>query len=301
MMNFNSRGSSGNHDPDAYAVAIRLAHEAANIVDDVYAAAADDDSNGCSPDSTSSSSRGRRRRCKLLDIGGGYPGRDGVGGDVGRFSGSRSSFTCDDDENESAETALKISETVMPVLRELYPQRSHQERGSDDDCVRVIAEPGRYFVEAAFALCSRIYRVRVDSPNRRQGYSTTSGDGGGSGSSSSEAEAAATNRQEHRHYYIAQGVQSLFKDCILCGESFTPIPFRVYEENCLHRDGESLVLSTVHGPSGDEADVVCRNHLLPRLEVGDWLLFDRMGAYSLSISARCFKPPIRYVIGGQHE
>lgn len=219
----------------------------------------------------------------LLDIGGGYPGRDGAGGDVGRFTGTRCNLgegAGEEKDEDGNETAAGVAAVVMPALRELYP------RGWGEE-VEVIAEPGRYFVEAAFALCSRIYRVRV----------VDRGEGEGAG----EQQPAAAG--QHRHYYIAHGVQSVFKDCILCGESFTPIPYRVGGTNGKRGDDkeeEGLVRCTVHGPSGDESDVVCRDHLLPPLEVGDWLLFDRMGAYSLSISARSCKPPVRYVIGGQH-
>ena len=57
----------------------------------------------------------------------------------------------------------------------------------------------------------------------------------------------------------------------------------------------TTIISTVAGPSGD---VICKLELPKRLQVGDWLLFDRMGAYTLSISARSGCPPIRYVWGG---
>jgi len=269
---------SGNHDPAAFEVAIRLAGDAARVVDSVY-----DELDGAQhfegggSGGTGSDGDGRRRRCRLLDIGGGYPGRDGCGADSGRFSGRTAVARTGEDKEEEAEeeeTAAKIAATVMPVLKELY----NYPHGSDSqNPFQVIAEPGRYFVEAAFALCARIYRIRV----------VDDGEGG----------------QQQRHYYIAHGVKSLFKDCVLCGESFLPVPYRVNEDE---DDGDSarsatLVPCTVHGPSGDEEfDVVCRNYPLPPLDVGDWLIFDRMGAYTLSIAARGYQPPIRYVAGA-HE
>lgn len=243
-----SHRRSGNHDPDAYRVAIELAVQAAETVDAAFAA------------------QGVPNRCRLLDLGGGYPGRDGVGADQGRFVGSRSNNKSNnsnhhsrdnqDDGEEEGETALKIAQAVNPVLDKLC--RDFQ----------VIAEPGRYFVEAAFALCSRIYRLQVDR----------------------------LANGEHRHYYIAQGVQGLFKDCVLCGESFLPIPCRVNDPSTLV--DKAKVPSTVHGPSGEEFDIICKNYLLPPLEVGDWLIFDRMGAYTMSIAARSGRPAIRYVMGG---
>lgn len=282
---------SGNHDPEAYKVAIELATDAAHTVEQVFAR------------------KGVPQRCWLLDIGGcvlsdfrqieyycrvqrivlcrlphssfmftccaplfwrdssGFPGRDGMGADAGRFVGNNHHAVNLEVEREG-ETALKIAQSVVPVLHELYPP-STEEEASDDltECVKFIAEPGRYFVEAAFALCSRIYRVRIEE----------SPDG-------SEA---------HRHYFIGQGVQGVFKDCILCGESFLPEPYALHPD----RESRAAVLCTIHGPSGEDYDVVCRDYLLPPLEIGDWLLFDRMGAYTLSIAARSGRPSIRYVIG----
>jgi ornithine decarboxylase len=39
--------------------------------------------------------------------------------------------------------------------------------------------------------------------------------------------------------------------------------------------------STVFGPTCDGLDTVVRDYPLPELQVGDWLLFARMGAYTL--------------------
>lgn len=217
--------------------------------------------------------------CTLLDIGGGYPGRDGIGGDVGRFVGRQHPVgpdTSEEGESTQVETAKHIAEVVTPLLDELFPVHNDH---NNVPPIQLIAEPGRYFVEAAFALCSRIYRIWVEDDN------------------------------QHRHYYIAQGVRGLFKDCILCGESFLPIPLVLDKEegkdatnqvdgNKHNEQQEELVPCTVHGPSGEDYDVICRNYKLPVLQVGDWLLFDRMGAYTLSIAARSGRPTVRYVVGG---
>jgi ornithine decarboxylase len=259
---------SGNHDPGAYRMAIDLAFDAARTVERIY--------NEWPSPSSSSSPDGTEHRCRLIDIGGGFPGRDGCGADAGRFvghrggNGSSDGFDADDAEEKDAETALKISEAVVPLIEERCPigPPTGDGGGGDSADFQFIAEPGRYFVEAAFALCSRIYRVKVEA-------------GGGSSS------------QPHRHYFIGQGVQGLFKDCILCGESFLPVPYAMDEG----REAADPVPCTIHGPSGEDYDVVCRDYPLPPLEVGDWLLFDRMGAYTLSIAARSGRPAIRYVMG----
>jgi hypothetical protein len=136
---------------------------------------------------------GIEEKCWLLDIGGGHTGKYDMGGDCGRFVGSDvDSHASDepvpvgDEATEDSETTAKIANIVTPLLDELYPvDKSH---------IQIISELGRHFVKGAFALCSRIYRVVVDPESTR------------------------------RHYYIAQGVQGVFKNCVLCGESFLPIP-----------------------------------------------------------------------------
>lgn len=155
-------------------------------------------------------------------------------------------------------TAAKIAEVVIPLLDELFSENQ----------IQIISEPGRYFVEAAFALCSRIYSVHEEWVGGCQSIT--------------------------RHYYIAQGVQGVFKDVILCGEEFIPLPLRTKK---LEEDN-STQTSCIHGPSGEDHDIVCRDCQLPKLDVGDWLIFDRVGAYTLSIASRSGNQPIRYVIGG---
>jgi ornithine decarboxylase len=217
---------SGNHDPEAYATAIDLAVQAMEIIKRIQSKDID---------------------CSLLDIGGGYPGWDGRGGDVGRFVG-----TANHEVDEQGEvTAANIAEAVIPQIKALDDTHSG---------ISCLAEPGRYFCEGSFILCSRIYRRSIVD--------------------------------DHYHYYIAHGVEGLFKDVILVGESFTPIP--------LVEPTDKLQLSTVHGPSGKDQDVICSSVELPILTVGDWLVFDRMGAYTISIASRNDRPTTRYVVGGQH-
>lgn len=247
---------SGCHDPEAYGAAIRLAKEAIDVINDTkQMRMARDGVESCV-----------YQKCCLLDIGGGYPGLDGGRGDMARFCGndfvsaSQSALVTVEDLH-GQETASKIAAVVSPLVDNLFP--------SGKSGVSVISEPGRYFVESAFALCSRIYCSQCDAQGRR-------------------------------HYYIAQGVQGVFKDALLCGEKFYPIPLRcgsrTSEKGYSNEDhGNKLFLSTVHGPSGDSFDVVCADYHLPPLEPGDWLIFDRMGAYTLSIAAKCGQLPVRYM------
>jgi ornithine decarboxylase len=259
---------SGCHDPEAYAQALRLARQGMDDVDQVQMKMTT---------TTTSTSSYLPSKCWLLDMGGGYPGWDGNGGDVGRFSGTTSCLSENHNHDPKStstssenipESAADIAKVVVPILDDLFPS---------DQYTR-ISEPGRYFVEAAFMLASRIYKVGIDDKTQR------------------------------RHYTIGHGVQGVFKDVVLCGESFVPIPLRhstvldeeeTREENTTTTEQKQLLkTSVVHGPSGEDYDIVCGDCQLPELQVGDWLLFDRMGAYTLSIASRTGRPVIRYVQGG---
>eukprot|EP01106_Pelomyxa_sp_JSP_P018565 TRINITY_DN866_c0_g1_i8.p2 TRINITY_DN866_c0_g1~~TRINITY_DN866_c0_g1_i8.p2 ORF type:complete len:146 (-),score=66.16 TRINITY_DN866_c0_g1_i8:814-1251(-) len=48
------------------------------------------------------------------------------------------------------------------------------------------------------------------------------------------------------------------------------------------RGATEVYSSTVFGPTCDSLDCVCKNVALPELEVGDWLYFENMGAYTSS-------------------
>ncbi len=249
---------SGCHNAKAYGDAIQIAKEAIDVINDVI-------------HKWNSMDGKDRLECTLLDIGGGYPGIDAVGADSHRFTstgGSDLNASDSNIENYGDEaTAHQISSVVTPLLDDLFPIAKTP--------LRIISEPGRYFVEAAFVYCARIYSVKAGDTDGK------------------------------RHYYIAQGVHGLFKDVLLCNEVFIPTPLMIrYDEEGRasidkeRSDDHQLLNSVVHGPSGEDFDIICNDCQLPNLTIGDFLIFDRMGAYTLSIAARNSSLPVRYVFGG---
>lgn len=112
---------SGCHDAHAYANAIRLAKDAMDTINRVQS----------------------HPPCRLLDIGGGFPGSDGAGGDNGRFSGKSEDTTPCSSANEVATS--EIAAVVSPLLDELFPEC--------ETSVQFIAEPGRYFVVSCANEC----------------------------------------------------------------------------------------------------------------------------------------------------
>lgn len=67
---------------------------------------------------------------------------------------------------------------------------------------------------------------------------------------------------------------------------------------------QSLFSTTVFGPTCDSIDVVARSVLLPKMQIGDWLYFQNMGAYTMAAASSFngFTPTERmYVCSVQPE
>jgi len=64
------------------------------------------------------------------------------------------------------------------------------------------------------------------------------------------------------------------------------------------QDQDSKQKSCLFGPTCDSIDVICKNIDLPELEIGDWLYFVNMGAYTIAAASSFngFKPPNAHYI-----
>jgi len=119
--------------------------------------------------------------------------------------------------------------------------------------VRVIAEPGRFFAATAQAVLTTVVSV---------------------------AETA-----EGCRYYLNDGVYGSF-NCLIHDHATVPRPLVL-------RDGEELPQEelaqrspcTLFGPTCDGIDVLTESMALPRLRVGDRLVFPNMGAYTTAASS----------------
>jgi len=167
---------------------------------------------------------------RLLDIGGGFPGRlsDGV-----QFQ--------------------EIADILRPAIDRLF-----------DSSVRVIAEPGRYYVSSAFTLA-------VNIPSRRAVARDRNG---------------ATSANDHPSfmYYVNDGVYGSFNCIMFDHQHCTP---RVLMRNGIYHYSspvdrqEAEYPCSVWGPTCDSIDCIGKDFSLPELEVGDWLYFENMGAYTM--------------------
>ncbi|XP_068192030.1 ornithine decarboxylase-like [Antennarius striatus] len=167
----------------------------------------------------------------LLDIGGGYSGR-----------------------NDYQVTFEKFAEDINAALEEFFPS---------DGRVKVIAEPGRYYVESAFTLAVNIIAKKVitDSEDEhREGVETPN---------------------KLMVYYINDGVYGSL-NCLLNDPTHTELEIQP------HRDVDSCeqrYRTVIWGPTCDSTDKISDSSCFPEMNIGDWFLIDNMGAYSVSISS----------------
>jgi len=134
--------------------------------------------------------------------------------------------------------------------------------------LQIIAEPGRFFVSKAFDLVANIIARRLD------GNPTDLGDLGA---------------QSRIMYYINDGVYGAFNCILFDHQKVQPhvLTMRHIPQANGNKPVTSGTLASVWGPTCDSIDCVCPDILLPAsLEVGDWLGFENMGAYTICAASQ---------------
>jgi ornithine decarboxylase len=191
---------------------------------------------------------------KLLDIGGGFPGQ----------SSAKVSFE-------------EIVAVLRPALDTFFPESMG---------VRIIAEPGRFFVASAFTLAVNIIAKReviVENNN----------------ASPDDTEVGRNETESMFMYYVNDGVYGSF-NCILFDHM--PVVASLLEEDkmaCAVR-----YKCSIWGPTCDGLDCIVKECEMPELSTGDWIVFRDMGAYTMS-AATCFngmpKPKCYYIIDENNQ
>eukprot|EP01006_Ploeotia_vitrea_P048882 TRINITY_DN67286_c0_g1_i1.p1 TRINITY_DN67286_c0_g1~~TRINITY_DN67286_c0_g1_i1.p1 ORF type:complete len:432 (-),score=52.70 TRINITY_DN67286_c0_g1_i1:197-1492(-) len=161
------------------------------------------------------------------------------------------------------------AKVISPVIDELFPAE-----------IRVIAEPGRYFGCAPFTLCCNVYGKRVIDAEEKKEY----------------------------QYYLNDGVYQTFNCLFFDHATVTPIPYCWAEDGTLQNRCESEIQATggtqtpgtggaiydpkpelrnttLFGPTCDALDCIAKETPLCELDLGDWVVFENMGAYTMSAAS----------------
>lgn len=153
-----------------------------------------------------------------------------------------------------------VPAAINTALAEHFPEGSG---------IRVIAEPGRYFAESAATLATLVYGRRV----RPQTVASQGGASEGHGSAYQSTHQSHAMQNEYE-YWITDGLYGSM-NCLLYDHA------TVKPRALLASAGQHLLPSTLFGPTCDGLDTVVRSYPLPELQVGDWVVFPDMGAYTL--------------------
>lgn len=155
----------------------------------------------------------------LLDIGGGFPG--------------------DNDKNID-----DVSLFVNQGLETYFPDKN----------IRVIAEPGRFYVASAFTLVTNIQ-------SKKNIYDSV------------------TDDVNHVMYYINDGVYGSFNCLLYDHQVVKPIIFQKPAENA------KQFASTIWGPTCDALDQLVVDIPMPDINIGDFIVFENMGAYTIPVAS----------------
>ena len=164
----------------------------------------------------------------VIDIGGGFPGI----------------------HSENNINIEQIAETVKKAQKDFFSKEI------ENDIIKFIAEPGRYFVEK-----SHILVLNVIGKKREQYINKSTGE-----------------IEEIIIYYLNDGVYGSF-NCIYYDHN-NPIiqPFNERNEKVLYK-------SKIFGPTCDSIDLIANEIMLPELVVGEWVYVENFGAYTTAASS----------------
>ncbi|XP_025899151.1 antizyme inhibitor 2 isoform X2 [Nothoprocta perdicaria] len=141
--------------------------------------------------------------------------------------------------------------------------------------VEVVARPGRYYVSSAFTFAASV-TAKEELPPGQPG---------------SEEEESGSKKSIV--YHLSDGIYGSFS-CVLF-DSPCPRPL-LHKKPCPDHPSYS---SSLRGPPGPAEDRIADGLELPELQVGDWLIFEDMGAYTITAASPlggCPQPRISYAM-----
>ncbi|XP_064364534.1 ornithine decarboxylase isoform X2 [Dromaius novaehollandiae] len=160
----------------------------------------------------------------------------------------------------------EITSVINPALDKYFPS---------DSGINIIAEPGRYYVASAFTLAVNIIAKKVVLKEQ----------------AASDDEDDANDKT--LMYYVNDGVYGSF-NCILYDHAHVKPVLQKRP-----KPDDSCYSCSIWGPTCDGLDRIVERFNMPELQVGDWILFENMGAYTVA-AASTFngfqRPTIYYVM-----
>lgn len=161
-----------------------------------------------------------------------------------------------------------------------------------DEGVKIIAEPGRYYVCRAFELATNIIAKRA----AREGTNDDESMMEGINEVEDDEEAKPTVM-----YYINDGVYSSFNSIMFDHQVVHPHVLTLSDEfqsspvtpATRAAEGAQFEECSVWGPTCDSIDCVQPRAVLPTnlVQVGDWLRWDNMGAYTICAASQVSLSP----------
>ncbi|GBM63229.1 Ornithine decarboxylase [Araneus ventricosus] len=118
------------------------------------------------------------------------------------------------------------------------------EHFSSEGAFKIIAEPGRYFATSAFTFCSKI----IGKKQR------------------------IVDNEEDTMYTINEGVYGVFVHAVF--HHAQPVMKEIWP------GPQTRKRSSIWGQSCDPTDLIVKKCMIPELQVGDWIVFEEMGAYT---------------------
>lgn len=126
--------------------------------------------------------------------------------------------------------------------------------------IRVISEPGRFFAASSHTLAVNIIG-RKTAP------------------SFNAAAKEATKNNPHFMYFVNDGLYASFNCLVYDHASIQPTLIENEETGQLFKDKETFS-SSIWGSTCDGMDCIVKDIALPQLNIGEWIYFPSMGAYT---------------------
>jgi len=147
-----------------------------------------------------------------------------------------------------------IAKVVCDALETYFPEEDDE---GNKSTVAIIAEPGRYYVASAFTLATQIIAKRD----------------------------IVHQGEKSVMYYLNDGVYGSFNCTIFDHWVVEPTPFLDEVAEAARDVPRQQLMTTLWGPTCDSMDMIRKDIFLPEMEIGEWIIFKEMGAYTIAAAS----------------